>query len=126
MSTWLVDTHALLWYLADDSRLSAPAKVTMESGESVLFVSAASVCELAIKSSLGKLRVPDDLIEALDEEGFEPLEMGLQHAWRLADLPRGEHKDPFDRMLVAQALVEDLPVISNDDQLDRYGIRRHW
>jgi len=126
LSAWLVDTHAILWYLADDPRLSAGAKATMESGDSLLLISAASVCEMAIKASLGKLELPDDFAAALEEEGFDSLGLGFEHAWRLKDLPVGAHKDPFGRMLVAQALVEHLPVISGDVELDWYGIRRHW
>lgn len=126
MSAWLVDTHALLWYLAGDPRLSADAKRTLESGESIVFVSAASVWEMAVKASIGKLALPEDLAEGLDEEGFESLDVTFDHAWRVGSLPVGDHKDPFDRLLVAQALVEELPIVSNDSELDRYGIERHW
>jgi len=126
MSSWLVDTHALLWYLADDDRLSDDARRTMESADSILLISAASVWELAIKSSLGRLRLPDDFVAALEDEGFESLDVRFEHAWRAGELPLGSHKDPFDRLLAAQALLERLPVISNDEALDEYGVQRHW
>lgn len=126
MTTWLVDSHALLWFLTDDPRLSAPARDTMQSGESVLLVSAASVWEMAIKSSMGKLTAPDDLLDVLHDQGFEVLGVAADHAWAVRGLHLGDHKDPFDRLLVAQAKHENLPVISNDPQLDQYGVTRHW
>ena len=126
MTTWLVDTHALLWFLSDDPQLSPTAKATMESSETVLLASAACIWEMAIKAGLGKLKVPADLPSILDEQGFATLDVAAQHAWAVADLPLSDHRDPFDRLLVAQALVERLGVISNDTQLDQYGIKRHW
>lgn len=126
MSTWLVDTHALLWFLTDDPALSVDAKVTMESGSEVLMVSAASLWEIAIKTSLGKLDAPSDLPQIIRDEGFEVLEVGAEHAWAVRVLPLSEHKDPFDRLLAAQAITERLAVISNDGQLDRSGVVRHW
>jgi PIN domain nuclease of toxin-antitoxin system len=121
-----VDTHALLWFLGDDPQLSPQAKATMESGANVLLVSAASVWEMAVKSSLGKLDVPDDILGVLRREGFEQLGVSSEHAWAVRELPLGAHKDPFDRLLVAQAKLEGLPLISSDPQLDRYGIERLW
>ncbi len=126
MSAWLLDTHALLWFLADDPQLSEAAKSTMESGESVLLVSSASIWEMAIKSGLGKLQAPADLLTVLRKEGFQSLAVQPEHAWAVRDLAPGEHKDPFDRLLAAQASLEKLPLISNDVRLDRYGIERHW
>ena len=126
MSAWLVDTHALLWFLADDRQLSETAKATMESSESVLLVSSASIWEMAIKRGLGKLRAPPDLLSVLRREGFEDLAIQPEHAWAVRDLEPGDHKDPFDRLLAAQAQLENLPLISNDLQLDRYGIKRLW
>lgn len=126
MSRWLIDTHALLWYVGQPDRLSASARSTMDSGRNLLYCSASCVCELAIKRTLGKLRVPDDILDQFGREGFEMLSVTAEHAWRLAELPLGEHRDPFDRLLVAQALVEELPIISSDEQLDRYGVKRLW
>lgn len=98
----------------------------MEARRNVLFVSAACVWEMAIKAGLGKLTVPDDLPERLRDEGFEPLAVSDEHAWAVRHLAAGEHKDPFDRLLAAQAIVADLPVISNDARLEAYGVTRHW
>ena len=121
-----MDTQALLWFLSGDERLSASARETMEAGDSVLLVSAASVWEVAIKASLGKLEVPDDLLEVMAKQGFEVLAVTGEHAWAVARLPLGAHKDPFDRQLVAQALLEELPVVSSDPHLDAYGVKRRW
>lgn len=126
MSTFLVDTHAVLWFLIDDPQLSAPAKTAMQSPGHVLLVSAVSTWEIAIKKRLGKLQAPNDLPAVLREQGFDYLSITTEHAWLVTGLPRADHKDPFDRLLVAQALAEDLPIISGDKQLDQYGIHRHW
>lgn len=126
MSAWIVDSHALLWFLTDDPRLSPRARATMSSGESVLLASAGCLWELAIKTSLGKLRAPHDLPRVLHGHGFDELAVTGEHAWRVRSLPSGDHRDPFDRMLVAQALVERLAVISGDERLDAYGVERHW
>jgi len=126
LSAWLVDTHAVLWFLADDPQLSATAKRIMESGDNVLLVSTASIWEMAIKRSLGKLHAPDGLPSLLRAEGFETLAIQPEHAWAVRDLPARDHMDPFGRLLAVQAKVENLPVISNHPQLDRYGIQREW
>lgn len=98
----------------------------MESPNNRLLVSAASVWEIAIKRRLGKLDVPDDLLDVLRDEGFESLSITSAHAWGVGQLALSEHRDPFDRLLVAQALLEGLPIISADEQLDRYGVQRLW
>jgi PIN domain nuclease of toxin-antitoxin system len=126
LSTFLIDTHAVLWFLIDDPRLSAPAKTAMQSPDHVLLVSAACTWEIAIKKRLGKLQAPDDLPAVLRAQGFDNLTITTEHAWLVTELPSGDHKDPFDRLLVAQALSEGLPIISGDQQLDRYGIHRLW
>ena len=121
-----MDTHAVLWWLNEPELLSNAAYDEIRSGANRLYVSAASIAEMAIKSSLGKLEVPDDLLELLDDQRFEVLPINGAHAWALAQLPAAEHKDPFDRQIVAQALTDELPVISADAALDRYGIVRVW
>jgi PIN domain nuclease of toxin-antitoxin system len=126
LTAFLVDSHALLWFLKGDRRLSPSARTAMEADANVLLVSSASLWEIAVKARLGRLAVPDDLSSILEEQGFEPLAVDHRHAWAAGMLPIGEHKDPFDRMLAAQALTEDTPVISGDDRLDAYGVRRHW
>lgn len=126
MSTWLVDTHALLWFLSDDPALSTRAMQTIESAEHVLLVSAASLWEIAIKTTIGRLQAPDNLPQVIRTEGFETLDITAAHAWAVRLLPQGAHKDPFDRLLVSQALTEDLAIISGDTALDEYAVKRHW
>ena len=115
----LLDTHLLLWALATPARL--PAATRREIERSQVFVSAASIWEIAIKSSTGKLKA--DATEVLDElptAGFDLLPVTGIHAARTAGLG-GLHKDPFDRMLIAQALSEGLPLLTNDKTLAGYG-----
>lgn len=88
-------------------------------------VSAASVWEIAIKRALGKLEAPDDLLEVVAGQGFEWLPVSPAHGWEVAALPH-YHDDPFDRLLVAQALVESLPVVTGDERFDAYGVAVHW
>lgn len=115
----LLDTHTLLWWWSGDRRLTRKAKQAVAS--SPTWVSAASVWELSIKSALGKVTTPDDVVAAIDAEGFEHLPISLAHAEQVVSLPH-HHKDPFDRMLVAQAMLEGLTLVTHDDQLDPYGI----
>lgn len=123
----LVDTHVLLWWLADDRRLSERARELIESPGVRVIVSAASIWEIAIKSALGRLQAPDDLPSIIVDEGFEMLAIDAAHAWRVSSVARRpEHQDPFDRLLVAQAAVENLAVLSADRALDGYGIERLW
>ena len=126
MSTWIVDTHVLLWFLTDDSRLSSSARAMIEGPRNVLLVSVASLWEIAIKRAKGHLTAPHDLPDILSERGFGLLAIRPEHAWRVADLPLEDHRDPFDRMLAAQALIEGLPVITTDDAFDAYGVERCW
>jgi PIN domain nuclease of toxin-antitoxin system len=126
LSAVLVDTHALLWFLAADPRLSDRARETIEDVNVVPFVSVASALEIAIKASLGRLAVPDDLPEQLAGQGFVSAPVEAEHAWRVKTLDSKDHKDPFDRLIAAQALVEGLPVVSADPAFDRYGVRRTW
>lgn len=125
MSRLLVDTHAVLWWLADDDSLSAGARAALADRGNELLVSAASVWEIAIKRALGKLEAPDDLVETISDEGFVFLAVTPTHAWRVATLPR-HHHDPFDRLLAAQALVEGIAVMTADPQLGRYGVGITW
>lgn len=126
MSAALVDTHAALWFLDDAPELSAEAKDYMESADHTLYLSAASVWEMAIKRGVGKLDVPENLLDVLIDEGFETLPITWTHAWGATKLPLEAHRDPFDRLLVSQALLEGLPIISADVALDQYGVARRW
>jgi PIN domain nuclease of toxin-antitoxin system len=127
LSAWLVDTQALIWFLNGDKSLSRAARETIEAPANRILVSAASIWEMAIKVSLGKLEVPMPVLSLIEQNGFETLDVTPDHAWAVAALPVGEHKDPFDRQLAAQALVERIPIISADAGFDQYvGVRRHW
>jgi PIN domain nuclease of toxin-antitoxin system len=121
----LVDTHVLLWHLTDDPRLGpVPTDAIEEHGFDV-FVSAASIWELAIKSALGKLQIPDDLPGNVVQNGFRLLDVTPEHAWATRSLPM-HHRDPFDRMLVAQAKVEGLLLLSADPALSAYDVSLAW
>lgn len=116
----LLDTHALLWWLAD-RELSKPARRAIGDPANDVFVSAVSAWEIAIKASLGKLKAPDDLADCLDEGGFETLPLRVDHALAAGALPR-HHDDPFDRALIAQASIESLTVVTRDERFDAYGV----
>lgn len=125
----LLDTHALLWWLADHPSLSRRAWSVISLTRNQVIVSAASVWEIAIKANAGKLVVPDtlltDFIGVLAREGFDPLSITPEHAIRAGNLP-GPHHDPFDRMLIAQAQIESLAIIGKDAFFDKYGVNRVW
>ena len=115
----LLDTHALLWWLADLD-LEPHARAAIEDPDNLVVVSAASVWEIAIKRSLGKLRTGSDLLGAIGAAGFEPLAISLQHAEVAGSLPP-HHRDPFDRMLIGQAQVQDLTIVTRDAAFEPYG-----
>ena len=125
----LIDTHALLWWLYDDAALSGAARKAMAETSNVLLVSAASAWEIATKVRLGKLPLAIDLAHDytayLERERFDSLAVSAEHGIRAGLLP-GPHKDPFDRMLIAQALAENLAIVSNDVVFDGYGVKRVW
>jgi PIN domain nuclease of toxin-antitoxin system len=130
--TWsevLADTHAFLWFVTDAPHLSVKAKGLLEAQDTERFFSIAGVWEIAIKTSFGKLTLRRPLEEILPEQlavnRFTLLNISAEHAFRVVRLPL-HHRDPFDRMLAAQCLVENLPLVSNDDALDAYGIKRLW
>ena len=125
----LLDTHALLWWLSDDPALTKSARTVIADTNNLILVSSASAWEIATKVRLGKLPSAADLVAdfaaQLGREGFEPLTISWPHAVR-AGLRPGPHKDPFDRMLIAQAQAEHIPIVSNEAVFDSYGVRRVW
>jgi len=125
----LLDTHAFLWWVADSGRLSKKARSAIASVRNECHVSVASAWEIGVKVSLGKLRIEGALERFLPEQigvnGFRPLPIDLAHTARVALLPF-HHRDPLDRLLVAQALEEDLAVVTADPIFVRYGLRRVW
>jgi PIN domain nuclease of toxin-antitoxin system len=120
----LLDTHLLLWWLEGSPRLSAQAGETIRDPENTVFVSAVSLWEIWLKQSLGKLRLPADFTERLAAESFESLPLMAAHTRQVALLP-WRHRDPFDRMLVAQAQVEKLVLLTADEALAAYGAVVH-
>ena len=121
----LLDTHALLWWLDASPRLSEKASAEIANGENLVFVSAVVVWEIRIKEALGKLCIPPNFREVLEKENFENLPITSSHAHAVARLP-AHHRDPFDRMLVAQALEESLNVVTHDRQIGLYDINILW
>ena len=117
----LLDTHILLWWLSDDAKLSPTLRSTIADGNNRVHFSAVSIAEISIKQSQGKLEAPDDLSSLLAEEGMTELALTARHAAALLHLPR-HHRDPFDRMLVAQAQVEQLSLASADAAMRNYDV----
>jgi PIN domain nuclease of toxin-antitoxin system len=125
----LLDTHVLLWWLAGDDRLPPGVGDLIDDPATRVHVSSASLWELVVKTAVGRLRLDDDpavlFTEPLDAAGFRVLPVDRRHVLALPELP-DLHRDPFDRMLVAQALVEDLDVVTGDQQVRRYPVRVVW
>ena len=117
----LLDTHILLWWLAADRGLASEARRHIASPESAVFVSAATAWEISIKKALGKLEAPDDLVDQLDRHRFEPLPVTITHGLAAGTLPR-LHDDPFDRVLIAQAQLEGLTIVTRDPRFGRYAV----
>jgi PIN domain nuclease of toxin-antitoxin system len=125
----LLDTHALLWWVEDHPSLSLQARERLMGGEDDVFVSAVSAMEITTKFRLGKLPEGRRMAEAFEAEvaaeGFQPLPVSLGHAQRAGSLPIA-HKDPFDRLLIAQAIIEGMTLVSNERGFDAYGVKRLW
>ena len=118
----LLDTHALIWWLSNDSTISSKAKKAIANPDNIVFVSAASAWEIAIKKSLGKLQAPDDLNVQIEEKRFTPLAISINHALMIEKLPL-HHQDPFDRILIAQAISENLIIITRDRKFKAYEVK---
>lgn len=125
----LLDTHAFLWYALDDAKLSAKAELLIDDPANDKFISPASYWELAIKISVGKytLTQPYEIFlkDAIDSNGFIILPVERRHTARLTNMPF-HHRDPFDRLMIAQALAEQMPIVSNEAIFDSYGVQRLW
>jgi PIN domain nuclease of toxin-antitoxin system len=125
----LLDTHALIWWLAGNAAISSGAKRAIDEASNSIFVSAASAWEIATKHRLGKLpsaeQLATDVAGCVAQQGFKPIAVTLMHGQIAGSLP-GIHGDPFDRMLIAQAMIEDLVLVSNERVFDAYGVKRLW
>lgn len=122
MQRLLLDTHALLWWLSDDRRLGPEARNLIADPGNTVFVSAASGWEIGIKRAAGKLHAPPDLDAEIERNGFTHLPVTFFHGEQAGALPR-HHRDPFDRMLIAQAQAEGLVLVTADEDFRPYGIR---
>ncbi len=126
---YLVDTHVLLWAAFRTELLSEHARQVLASDGAEVIVSAASAWEISTKYRLGKLPhasvLAEDFVNQVTSAGYILLSISAEHAMRAGRLP-GEHRDPFDRMLAAQAIHEDIPLLSIDERLDGFGVRREW
>ena len=126
---FLLDTHTLLWSFSGSSSLSTRARRLIEDGANEILVSAVSAWEIATKVRLGKLPTGEELSSDfsfyLTQLGVDALPISVEHALRARRLP-GEQRDPFDRMLIAQAQAEDIPIVSNDRIFDEYHVQRVW
>lgn len=125
----LLDTHALLWWLAGDKSLSSAARTAIADADTDVFVSAASAWEITTKYRLGKLPgaalIAADVGAYVADQGFSELPIRLAHGQIAGALP-GPHRNPFDRMLIAQAAIERLTIVSNETVFDSYGVKRLW
>jgi PIN domain nuclease of toxin-antitoxin system len=122
MQRFLLDTHVFLWWLGDDPRLGGEARALIADPDNTVFVSAASGWEIGIKRALGKLHAPPDLEREVERNGFTPLPVTFFHGEQAGALPP-HHRDPFDRMLIAQAQAEGLLLVTADNHFSAYGIR---
>jgi PIN domain nuclease of toxin-antitoxin system len=129
VKNYLLDFHTLLWLLGDEEKVPAPVRKELAQGTNGLFVSISTVWEINIKVSNGKLTLPSPLEQSwensLRDMGASLLQTSLPHAVKIRSLPF-HHRDPFDRMLIAQCLTEDLTLVSKDEHMDAYGIQRLW
>lgn len=125
MNSYLLDTHTWLWLLNSPERVHEDVKEMLATPEATIYLSAASVCEMSIKWSLGKLRLsepPERVVPlSLTRERLTALPIQYEHAVRLAALPF-HHRDPFDRLLIAQAQVESIPIVTDDPRFAAYGV----
>ena len=116
----IIDTHIFLWALSDPARISKSKRRALESLANTIYVSSITVAEIMIKASIGKLEIDFDPVELARQSGFELLDFSGSDALRLSDLPF-HHKDPFDRMLIAQSLTHNYPIMTDDHQIRAYA-----
>ena len=122
----LIDSHAFLWWSEASAALGATARTAIANPTSEILVSVAGLWELTIKQSLGRLSLPDDLEVMVANQGFSVLPITFDHLRQLGSLPRRNHRDPFDRMMIAQALAEGIPIATGDPIFAAYGVQIIW
>lgn len=124
----LLDTHTLLWFSENNTKLSKNAKALIENISNCCFVSIASIWEISIKISIGKLSLAiniDELINEIKKQQFIFLPISYEHAAQVSKL-KFHHRDPFDRLLISQSLIDNIPLLSADEMFDKYAIQRVW
>jgi PIN domain nuclease of toxin-antitoxin system len=117
----LLDTHVLIWWLAGDKNILPRVRDQIAHPDNEIFISIASAWEIAIKKTSGRLKAPDDLAEQIERHAFTPLPITLHHALQAGALPL-HHRDPFDRMLIAQAMCEELTIVTRDVRIAEYDV----
>ena len=126
---YLLDTHALLWWMVDDEQLSASSRTVIGDPDNELFVSSASAWEISTKHRLGKLPEAGEIVrdfgDLLQRAHMTPLAVSIEHALKAGALP-AHHRDPFDRMLIAQSAIEEMPIITKDPAFAAYGVELIW
>jgi len=125
---YLIDTHAIIWFITDDGKLPVKTKELIENKENQCFASLASFWEIGIKNSIGRLELNsslENIFEIIENSGFQVLPITTQHILKNSSLDF-HHQDPFDRILIAQAFVEHLTIISRDNQFKNYGVPVVW
>lgn len=124
----LLDTHALIWYITDDNKLPTKTRTLIELSENHCFVSLATYWEMAIKNSLGRLEFKkpiSTIFDIIEQSGFDILPISIEHTLKATSLPF-HHHDPFDRMIIGQAIAEDLTIITKDEKFPLYDVRLLW
>ena len=126
---YILDTHAFLWFILEDNQLSENAGAIVRSRDNEIYLSAASAWEISIKTGLGRLSIQDELehflIDQLSLNGILPMPISLSHAAYTSKLPQ-IHKDPFDRILIAQSVIEEMSLISRDGTMRKYDVEVVW
>ena len=121
---YILDTHVLLWWLADDKALDESKREIIENPNTIIFISAVSTWEIEIKRKLGKLKIPNNFHKVIDGSDFIKLSINISHTLKLADLD-DHHNDPFDRLLIAQCLVEKCALLTSDKMMKKYPIKTY-
>ena len=121
----LLDTHILLWWLDDHASLPVNAREAIADTDNLIILSAAVIWEIRIKQGIGKLKIAPNFYNVIKEQGFEMLAITSDHAYAVGDLPK-HHRDPFDRMLIAQAKLLDVPMLTTDPVFRDYGVTVLW
>lgn len=121
MMKYLIDTHIILWWLADNPKLSPQIKDTISNPDNSIIVSVISLWEINVKSSIGKLKIEKDYLRYLKQEGFDFLSINTDHVMHLSELPT-YHQDPFDRLLICQSIIQGLTFITLDKKIKQYPV----